>query len=127
MPLTKQTSPTSPKGSPTKPVDNQDASQLQEQIALLDEQMATLRSRQAQTPERFEELQVRIEEAEQTKLRAIQQMTLLRHQAVQSSREELERPAGAQIELVNHVGREFVLKEVVDKIKDSYDYIIIVC
>ena len=32
---------------------------------------------------------------------------------------------GAQVELIDRVAREFSLKEVVDKVKDDYDYIII--
>jgi chromosome partitioning protein len=33
--------------------------------------------------------------------------------------------SGAQVELVDVIGREFVLNEVIDKIRDQYDYIII--
>ncbi len=33
--------------------------------------------------------------------------------------------SGAQIELVDRVAREFALKEVIDKVKDKFDYIII--
>ncbi len=32
---------------------------------------------------------------------------------------------GAQVELVDRIGREFALKEVLDKIRDDYDYLII--
>lgn len=34
---------------------------------------------------------------------------------------------GAELELVNRIRREFVLKEVVDQIKDYYDYVLIDC
>ena len=34
---------------------------------------------------------------------------------------------GAEVELVNEENREFALKEILDKVKDDYDYIIIDC
>jgi chromosome partitioning protein len=35
--------------------------------------------------------------------------------------------SGAEMELINEAGREFILKELMDTIKSEYDYIIIDC
>ena len=34
---------------------------------------------------------------------------------------------GAEVELINRIRREYILKEIVDKVKDDYDYIFVDC